>query len=329
MTGEFELIRKLLGDWQAADEVIIPSGDDASGFRFPHDSDLLYIQTTDLLVENVHFRKSWGTPRQLGWKSLAVNLSDIAAMGGFPKHLHMSLAIPSNWTEAELLEFMSGVRELGQKYSLSLLGGDLSRSVHDLMITATVGGTVHRDHVIRRAGAKPGDVIWVSGTLGDAAVGLKLLENREGIESASHLLQRFLQPEPEIELGVLCAKTGQVSAMIDLSDGLAGDLGHILEASGTGAIIEQNALPVSPDHRSTAERNSFDMAELTLTGGEDYRLLGCTPENQIDAFFGRVKSGLNRDLYRIGKITAEAGLKIKESNGNLKTIDPKSWDHFR
>ncbi|MBU0518490.1 thiamine-phosphate kinase [bacterium] len=328
MTGEFELIRKLLGDWRAADDVEIGSGDDASGFRLPSDPDILYIQTTDLLVENVHFRQSWGTPRQLGWKSLAVNLSDIAAMGGTPCHLHLSLAVPPSWTEPELIEFMSGVKTLGQKYGVSLLGGDLSKSNSDLMISATVGGTVRRDQVIRRSGAQPGDAIWVSGTLGDAAVGLKMLEISFINDPNSLVLQNFLTPQPEVELGLLCAQSGLVHAMIDVSDGLAGDLAHILDTSSTGAVINAGALPIPEKLQAIAEHHGCDMLELALTGGEDYRLLGCTPTDRLDEFFDRVKSELNRELHCIGSITAEAGLRLVHPDGRIEEISPTSWDHF-
>lgn len=332
-TGEFDLIRRLLrgksdadDEWLTGPGVVIASGDDASGLRVHRQNDDLLLQTTDLLVEEVHFKKDWGTAYQLGWKSLAVNLSDIAAMGGRPLHTHLNLAIPERWTEPEIMELRRGFRDLAARYGIVLLGGDLSASPASLMISVMVNGTVSAPQVLRRRGAREGDVIWVSGCLGDAAGGLSLL--KANAVQPAELLQAFLQPMPEVELGIFCAQSGLVRALIDLSDGLAGDLGHVLEMSGVGAEIEEEKLPISAALRSAAPQQDRDLLEMVLRGGEDYRLLGCTPANVFESFKAAVQMRLSRSIYAIGKIRREPGLLLRRSDGKFIEIPFRSYDHF-
>ncbi len=332
-TGEFELIRRLLrgksdadDEWLTGPGVVIPSGDDASGLRLQPQNDELLLQTTDLLVEEVHFKKGWGTAYQLGWKSLAVNLSDIAAMGGQPLHTHLNLAIPSRWTESEIMELRRGFRDLAARYKIVLLGGDLSDSPNSLIVSVMVNGTVPARQALRRSGAQSGDVIWVSGFLGDAAGGLSLL--KANAVQPLELLQAFLQPMPEVELGIFCLQSGLVHALIDVSDGLAGDLGHILELSGVGAVIEEEKLPISSALRSAAQQYKWNLLETALRGGEDYRLLGCTPAKVFDSFRTAVQMRLRRSIYAIGKIRRETGLMLRRSDGKFVEIPPQSYDHF-
>jgi len=329
--GEFELIGKLIKDWNLGSDVLIGPGDDASAVRWAA-AGVVLLQTTDLLIENVHFRRGWGTPRQLGWKALAVNLSDIAAMGGQPLHAHLNLAIPSRWTQKEILSFQSGFRELAGRFGVGLLGGDLSSSPGPLVISVMVNGRVKADKAIQRSGAKPGDVIWVSGTLGDAAAGLSLLlgaQRSAKINSPERaLLKAFLQPTPEIDLGMICSEGGCVRAMIDLSDGLAGDLGHILKLSNVGAIIESDKLPVSKALSGIAKLHHGKAQDIALRGGEDYRLLGCSPRRGFEQLNQRVQKELNRSLFSIGEITARRGLFLRQEKGRTLKLKPKSFDHF-
>ncbi len=326
--GEFELIRRFISDWiPPGEEVRIGSGDDASALDYALLGKQLLLQTTDLLVENIHFRKGWGTPCQLGWKALAVNLSDIAAMGGTPRHVHLSLAIPPAWLQEEIMEFRQGFLDLAARHGIALLGGDLCASPGPLMISVMVNGTVEPDRVLRRSGAKPGEVIWVSRTLGDAAGGRHLLEDNAG-EGAGELLQAFLRPQAEVELGALCGESGLVSALIDLSDGLAGDLGHILEMSGVGATVEEVHLPLSVNLRSEAQRQNWDLLELALRGGEDYALLGCTPRDNFPELDHLVKDKLGRNLFPIGGLEENPGLRLHRITGETEPLRPEAFDHF-
>ena len=328
MTGEFELIEKLTREWRLAEDVRIGPGDDTSAVEIVSPRNELLLQTTDLLIENVHFQKEWSTPFELGWKSLAVNLSDIAAMGGTPRHTHLSLAVPTSWTEAEILSLMQGYKTLADRFPVSLIGGDLSKSPNSLIISAVVDGFVPTDQVIRRKGSLPGDVIWVSGTLGDASAGLQVFKNRKQDKFKTETLQAFVKPEPEIELGKICAESGLVNAMIDLSDGLTGDLGHILKASGVGAVINEDQLPVSGFTKRVAAEFNLNPLEFALRGGEDYHLLGCTPEGFFNDFAERVKDKLGKSIYALGRITGEPGLRFQLKSGDIKEISPTAHDHF-
>jgi thiamine-monophosphate kinase len=324
--GEFELIEKIVSRWKPpGDEVAVGPGDDASAFACPL-SNLLILQTTDMLVEEVDFHKGWGTPWQLGWKALAVNLSDIAAMGGIPRHTHLSLAIPKTWTQDDILRLTDGFRELAEKYKISLLGGDLSTSPGPLVINVTVSGIIPRSLILRRAGAQPGELIWVSGTLGDAAGGLKLFQAEEK-RLPKQLGRAFLMPAPQVKLGVLCANSEAIATLIDISDGLAGDLGHILKASKVGAVIEEKKLPVSKTLRQTAEKHGWNLLELVLYGGEDFQLLGCVEETLWEEFRKSVKLDLGLNVTVIGQIIGDRGLWLLRDDGRAKKIKTKGYEH--
>lgn len=326
--GEFGLISKFVAGQPDKPGVVVGPGDDASAVSVSAFKAGVILQTTDLLVENVHFRKGWGTPYQLGWKSLAVSLSDIAAMGGRPLQTHLSLAIPPSWSESEILEFRKGFFDLADQYDMALLGGDLSRSEGSLMISVSVNGEASPQRVLRREGAQPGDKIWVSGTLGDAAAGLRLL--REVIEGrfSRELLDAFLQPHPEVELGMICSASMAVNALIDLSDGLAGDLGHVLEASDCGALIQEKNLPLSKTLPRVVEKHGWRLLELILKGGEDYRLLGCTPVSKFDDFGRMVEDRLGRTIFTIGAIEEKPGLRLQRRDGRIEDVPAEAYDHF-
>jgi thiamine-monophosphate kinase len=249
-------------------------------------------------------------------------------MGGRPLHTHLSLAIPKTWTEAEILEFMGGYRALAEQYGISLLGGDLSRSDRDFVISASVNGTAPSRSVIGRGGAEPGDVIWVSGTLGGAAAGLAFLREEAATDCPDELLEAFLVPQPEVELGLTCSKSGRVKALIDISDGLAGDLGHILKASGVGATLQEEALPVAKDLREIARRKNLNLNDLVLRGGEDYRLLGCTARPAFDGLCNLGRKWLGREIFPIGHIESQPGLRLQHADGKCEILAPKGHDHF-
>ncbi|MCX6639485.1 MAG: thiamine-phosphate kinase [bacterium] len=328
MIGEFQLIEKLVSGWSLGQEVAIGPGDDASAIAIQQMGGDLYLQTVDLLIERVHFSKNWGSLFQLGWKSLAVNLSDIAAMGGRPLHTHLALAIPPSWSETEIMEFRRGFQALAQKYQVSLLGGDTTAAKQDLMVAVSAGGIARQDQVIKRSGASPGDVIWVSGHLGDAAAGLHALLGHCADDVDPSLLEAFLQPEPEIDLGRLCAETGLVHAMIDISDGLTGDLGHILKASDVGAILQEELLPVSPELRQFAQMNQLEHLSWCMKGGEDYKLLGASSRSDFTTLQNEAENRLHKKIYPIGEITAPSGLYLQRRDGKIEELVPQAYDHF-
>ncbi|HMA54699.1 MAG TPA: thiamine-phosphate kinase, partial [Acidobacteriota bacterium] len=256
-------IRRAFGQKRA--DILLGIGDDAALVRGPE----RLLLTTDILVEDEDFRLADHPPRLLGRKALNVNLSDIAAMGGRPLHALVGMALPGDIEESWLRQFMAGFRSAAREAGVALVGGDLSQA-GKIVISVTVTGDVGSP--VARSGAKAGDAIFVSGTLGDAAGGLRLLE-KGGIHGVAKpvrpLVRAFLDPAPRLKLGAILGKRKLASAMIDLSDGLSVDLAHICEESGVGAEVEADRIPISP----ALTRFARDPLDMALNGGEDFELL--------------------------------------------------------
>jgi thiamine-monophosphate kinase len=293
-------------------------GDDCAVLPKDAESDLLV--TSDLLVEDIDFQLEWTTPEFLGHKALAVSLSDIAAMGGKPKWAMLSVGVPENLWAGDFLEkFYEGWHLLAKRFDVELLGGDISRSPDRFFVDSIVGGSVQKGEAILRSTARRGDAIFVSGSLGGAAGGLKLLEtghrNKSLGEPANLLIERQLKPEPRVELGLTIREIA--SAMIDLSDGFSSDLAHLCEESNAGAIIE--GVPVDPNlFENFDDESAFEFA---FHGGEDFELLFTVPHEKIFA----VK---NLPVTHVGFITSDAG-KIEVIRGEVKTdLERKGFRHF-
>ena len=256
MKDEFEFIRALR-DRAAASSSVTGIGDDAAVVRTASGKET--VITTDLLVEDVDFRRTTIPPYLLGHKALAVSLSDIAAMGSRPRWSLISIGVPADVWQTDFVDRLySGLLELAGRYDVQLIGGDTSRTEEKIVIDSIVLGECAAGHAIKRSGAKPGDQIFVTGSLGAAAAGLRLVERGahlaeqnladEDSHKLDHVLLRHLRPEPRVGWGIVLGEEGLASAMIDVSDGLSSDLNHLCTASGTGALIESSLLPI--DHRS-------------------------------------------------------------------------------
>jgi thiamine-monophosphate kinase len=266
--GEFGFISRIASSVQTGAGVVTGIGDDASVTALTPGMQLL--TSTDMLLEDVHFRRCWHDPYRLGRKSLAASISDIAAMGGIPRWSLLSLAIPAD-TQLEFLdEFTRGYLSMAEEHGVALIGGDTCSSKHGLAISVTIMGEQIPERILRRSGARPGDEIWVTGTLGDAAMGLRLAE--KGDEGDEFLVSRLLDPTPRTAAGIALAESGLVTAMIDVSDGILADFGHIAELSGVGGIIHLKYLPFSPRFRAAAAGFPSIPYDLVLAGGEDYEL---------------------------------------------------------
>ncbi len=315
--GEFDLIyhfKKLYG----LDKV----GDDCAVLPMSAERDLLIA--ADMLVEDIDFRLAWANPEYLGHKALAVSLSDIAAMGGTPRWAMLSLAIPAAVREATFLdEFYRGWHELAGRFGVELVGGDISSTEGKFVIDSIIGGDVAKGKAVLRSTANPGDLIYVSGELGGAAAGLKILEgDRKSDGSASdiqnfELMKKQLAPMPLTHVGIELGTGNIASAMIDISDGLSSDLHHLCDSGGVGAIIHANALPTDPRLESeTAE----ERLRLALSGGEDLALLFTTaPANRSAAE--------NIGARMIGEITSEREVRIVIDGRNLP-LKPDGFRHF-
>lgn len=279
--GEFGLIDRIKTG-VTAPEGMTGIGDDCAVIPQGNGTDLLV--STDMLVEGIHFILDDIKPYRLGWKSAAVNLSDIAAMGGLPVATFLSFALPesldSKWTD----EFFKGYNDISGRYHCTLLGGDTTASSGKVCISVTILGKCVSGKALLRSGARDGDKICVTGYLGDAGAGLKvILEGARRNSDAQALIAMHYQPIPRIEEGIKLAVTEGVHSMIDISDGIGSDLRHVLRASRKGAEVNVNKLPLSDELLRTCKRNGWDPLELATSGGEDYELLfTADPDAEID-----------------------------------------------
>lgn len=274
--GEFGLIDRIRKMTSVPDPSWVGIGDDCAVIPLSPEtggapaSDLLV--STDMLVEGTHFLMEDISPRQLGWKSAAVNISDIAAMGGKPIATFLSLALPKTLPEQWMQEFMEGYNGISEKYGAALLGGDTTCSPDRICINVAVLGTCPRGKARLRSAARPGDLVCVTGTLGDSAAGLRLiLGGQKG--AAPRLMDRHYTPTPRVEEGLALSCLPGVHAMMDISDGVGSDLRHILDESGVGARIDTGKLPISKELQDLCSEKGWDPKELALSGGEDYELL--------------------------------------------------------
>lgn len=298
-------------------------GDDCAVYR--SSGNKLQLLTCDSLIESVHFDLSWHPPELLGAKAVSVNISDIAAMGGKPRYAVLALGLSGN-CESWLDSFFKGfIDRLGQ-YQVKLIGGDTVNTNGGFMITVTIIGEIEENMVCYRSGALEGDIVWVSGNLGEAAAGLELCRNAPGYKDTyPSLVKAHLSPDPYPELGDLLARSGLVHAMIDLSDGLATDLGHICQASGAGARVFRQDIPVSPELDSLAGILNLSSLDLALKGGEDYKLLFTTaPEDREEVM--RLTENTDNNLYPVGRIVKDHGV-ILCNGENRRDITYQGYEH--
>ncbi|MEA3334177.1 MAG: thiamine-phosphate kinase [Pseudomonadota bacterium] len=308
-------------------------GDDASWWSPVVGNGIL--TTTDMLVEGVHFDLSYTLAADLGYKSLAVNLSDLAAMGAQPSTVYLSLALPAGIEKAWLENYVEAFLELAQEYGVQLAGGDTVKA-DQLVISVTLCGLSGAAKPVLRSRAAVGDDLYFSGSLGDSYLGLQLLLGRMSVpddfedfnERAVFLQTRHLRPSPRVEVGALLAASGAVTAMLDVSDGVIADLGHLLTASGgLGAELEASRLPLSVAGRHFIEADLVDYGTL-LSGGEDYELLfSAPPEWRLK--IETIAAETSVELARIGRITAPAGIYML-ADGSRKVLSERGgYDHFQ
>jgi thiamine-monophosphate kinase len=319
--GEFGLIGRIARAVSSRADVVTGIGDDAAvTIPVPGNAQLT---TTDMLLEGVHFDLAFTPPRLLGHKALAVNLSDIAAMGGVPRHCYLALALPPGMTVEFVDEFMAGLLELGERHDVVLAGGDTCASRSGLVISLTVVGEQAPERVVGRGGARSGDQIFVTGVLGDSALGLRLL--RQGVREGG-AVQRHLAPIPRLAEGRMLAERGLASAMIDISDGLLSDLGHICRRSAVGALVELPLLPLSAEFRAVAAVDGAAVADLPLSGGEDYELLFTVPPERAGEV-GALFAAAGTPVSRIGEISA-GRLLVRDGHGEISAPRQRGFDHF-
>ena len=320
--GEFDLIARYFTRPVPAgrDDIALAVGDDCALLE-PAPGEQWAV-STDTLVESVHFLPSVD-PAALGHKALAVNLSDLAACGAEPRCFFLALALPKV-DEAWLAAFSGGMFALADAHRCVLAGGDTTRSPQGVIITITVMGSVPRGQALLRSGARPGDDVWVSGTLGDAAFGLALRQGGTPVPAdVRAAVERLERPQPQVALGL--ALRGVATAAIDISDGLLGDLGHIMERSAVGARVEWNRIPRSDALRRQSEA---DQRRFALAGGDDYELLfaaASARRSEVE----RAAAGAGVAVTRIGEVTSTGRLELVDADGRAMDTAPRAFDHFR
>ncbi len=328
--GEFGLIARLAKMAQksagketaAFQQLLVGIGDDAAAY-FPDNE--IQLATVDSLVQDVHFSLSYMSWQELGWKSITVNLSDIAAMGGFPRYALVSLGLPSDTEVENVIDLYRGMFEIAGKFGLTIVGGDTVSSPVVFVSVTVIGSAGDRKRgMLRRSAAKPGDKIAVTNSLGASAGGLKMLQDglKFAPKNAKQLRQAHLLPEPRVSEGQLLIANG-VKCGMDVSDGLIGDLAHICAESKVGARINIELVPVAPAVTACFGEKAL---ELALTGGEDYELLFTASASVMN----KVVKAMPCPVTIVGEITAEniGKVKLVDNSGKPYCTKKAGWDHF-
>jgi thiamine-monophosphate kinase len=324
--GEFGLINRIRKWTSTSDPALLKGiGDDVAVIET---GKKVWLVTTDLLIEDIHFERTWIDPFHLGRKALSVNLSDIAAMGGTPKYFLISLGLPENLSLYFLSSFYRGLKDGAKRFGVDLIGGDTSLS-REIIINICLLGEGKKGSLLFRSGARVGDDLFVSGTLGDAALGLKLLQKNGRHAKPTGLIQKHLSPSPRIQLGQILAQNHWASAMIDVSDGLLIDAHHLLEESGVGARIWEDRIPLSKPYQKWIPSFSKSRYQLALSGGEDYELLLTAPP-EMRKKISHLALSLKIPMTQIGKIVPrKEGLHILRRDGKKYSPSRLGFEHFK
>jgi thiamine-monophosphate kinase len=326
--GEFELLARVRERLPPpGPRVLLGSGDDAA-VTVPGGATATSV---DALVEGVHFHRGRATPTQIGRKALATALSDLAAMGAEPGEAYVAVGLPPDLDEAGCLELVDGLAAVARETGAALAGGDVTRSPVLSLAVTVVGHAAEPERLVSRGGAEPGDALVLSGELGGAAAGLLLLERPElaaavAGSTAGRLRLRQLDPTPRLATGRALAGAG-AGAMIDLSDGLGGDAGHLAAASGVGLQIDAAALPLAKGVAEVAAAAGCDPLELAVSGGEDYELLAALPPQRLGEAAAAAGGAAETTLAQVGEVRAGEGVEIRLPGGG--TLKPAGFDQLR
>lgn len=328
--GEFGLIdllnRRMIFSPQG---VIAGIGDDAAVLKSSVGQWQLFA--TDMLIEGVHFRLDWSGYYAVGYKALAVNISDIAAMGGQPTHAVISIGIPEGTQVEDITELYRGLKAIAEKYQVNLVGGDTVKSPERLVINIALLGEVAEGKAIYRSGAKPGDIIYTTGHLGTSAAGLHLLQHFRApfTDSQQQIMKAHILPEPCVKAGILLSKLEGVTALDDNSDGLAAELREICKASSVGCLIWERALPIALEVQQMAEEVGVSSLDWLLNGGEDYQLIFTVqPEKQDLVEVTLRQAGVQ--CTAIGIITSSLNeISLEYIDGHQELLTAAGYNHFK
>ncbi|MHB8481917.1 MAG: thiamine-phosphate kinase [Nitrospiria bacterium] len=328
-SGERNLLKKIFKEFKAHPSYLrVGIGDDAAVVDPRKGWHLVY--TTDTLVENIDFNLGDMTYEQIGEKALAANLSDIAAMGAHPKYYLLTLGIPAQTSVSEIMAIFKSLKKSGKKYHVNLIGGDLSEAPV-LIIGLTLAGEIKPRCAVLRSGASPGDIVFVTGTLGDSRAGLDILKKKRFFSTISpeteFLVARHVSPRPRIREGQLLSGERLATAMMDISDGLSVDLLNLTEASHTGAVIRLQDLPLSPSYAAYTKRIKQNPFQWALSGGEDFELLFTVSPKKVSRLKSLIGGGKIR-ATQIGEMTSKKGIRYLDPSGKEIKIKVKGYEHF-
>ncbi|MBK4206023.1 thiamine-phosphate kinase [Bacillus spizizenii] len=323
---EFDLIHSITPRTIHHSSVDVGIGDDAALYTAKHG--VQEIVCVDTMVEDVHFKLHYSSPEDIGYKALAVNISDIAAMGGIPKFYLVSLAVPSKWTESEIKAMYEGMNELAKLYHMDLIGGDTVSTSDKLVVTVTVIGEVEKGRACLRSLARPNDIVFVTGEIGSSAAGLSLLLEENNPQNlfldTDYFINRHKRPQPRVSVGRLCSSIKR-AALNDISDGLASELNEIAEASCVSIEIDESILPVHSD----LPKLHSNWKEWALFGGEDFELTGTVSKEEWEVLKQECEKR-QLPITKIGHVREKT-----ESNVILKTekttmaLEKKGYNHFK
>jgi thiamine-monophosphate kinase len=304
--------------------VVVGIGDDAAVVE--PERNRLDVVTVDSIVDGVHFDRRFTPPDAIGYRALAVNLSDLAAMGAAPRFALLSMALPSDLPRIDYERIIDGLAGLAREHRLSVVGGNVTRTPGPLVLDVTAFGTVKRRSVLKRSGARPGDIVFVTGTLGAAAAGLEMLQ-AAAVDAPSACVERYLRPSPRVRPGLLLGRNRAASACVDLSDGLADGVARIADASGVGLSLETAALPIEPSARAWWELRGQPVVQRAVGGGDDYELLFTVRPKMRRRLEAVARHG-GVALSRIGVCTPGRALVLRAEDGT-ETPMPEGFSHFR
>jgi thiamine-monophosphate kinase len=326
--AEFDLIRKLRDMIDPPGPgTLIGLGDDTAVYE---SADQLELLTCDAFVEGTHFRRDFATLEDIGAKCMVANISDVAAMGGFPRRAVVSVCVPPRTSDEDVLDLYRGMLRACSRYGAELVGGDTVGSGSDLMVSVALVGAVDRDHLVRRSGAVAGDAIVVTGSLGASEAGLRvLLEGvpREG--AAADAVSRHNAPDARVAEAQATLEVATPHAMIDVSDGLSSDVWHIAEESGVGIRLEAEQIPLAPCVAAVAEQLGTEPLELALASGEEFELIVTLPESEVERTAEHVEAVTGTKVTRIGRVVdAGEGCSIEHGDGSSLTLKRSGYEHL-
>jgi thiamine-monophosphate kinase len=327
--GEHALIARITARLTQPSWVVVGPGDDAAAIEPVRGA--LDVLTTDALVDGVHVDRRFTPPDAIGHRALAVNLSDLASMGARPRAALLSLALPPSLELTDFDAMVDGLVSLASRHGVAVVGGNITSTPGPLMIDVTATGSVPRRKVLTRSGARPGDVVYVTGSLGDAAAGLLRLRAGEG-PSAGHgwgvQTGRYLRPDPRVRAGMLLSSNRAATSCIDLSDGLADGVRQICRASSVGLTLDAASLPIADELKAWAGRHGRDPLDLALSGGDDFELLFTARPRAAGRLRAVRRQIGDLPITRIGVVTRGRDVLIADAHGGLRDV-PEGYEHFR